>query len=354
MMETSAQRPWVRFAWIAFLILMVCGAVVLAAVFFYPGKKEAARPAGAGNPQNAGVSCLGRIEPQGGVIDVAAPYFESRPSVVRELHVREGDWVKQGQILAVLDGNGPVAAALRLSEARLEVARNRLAQVKAGAKPADIEAQRAEVARRESELRNAEAEDARYEKLFATQDVSPSQRDEKHLALERAQKALDEAKEKLKSVSQVRPEDVTWASSEVDAADAEVRRNRAELELTVVRAPFEGQVLKVRVHPGEQAGAQPVLELGKTDRMYVSAEVYETDIGRVHAGQRATITSNLFPGELHGTVEQIGAEVAKSEVLPEDPVAFSDARIVKVKIRLDDSKPVAGLIRGRVNVVIRP
>jgi len=71
-------------------------------------------------------------------------------------------------------------------------------------------------------------------------------------------------------------------------------------------------------------------------------------------GQRATITSALFAGELHGTVAEIGREITKNEVLPLDPAAFADSRIVKVKVRLDDSAPVAGLTHGKVTVRFAP
>ena len=41
-------------------------------------------------------------------------------------------------------------------------------------------------------------------------------------------------------------------------------------------------------------------------------------------------------------------------MLPTDPVAFSDARVVKVKILVQDSKALANLIYGKVDVVIHP
>ena len=88
--------------------------------------------------------------------------------------------------------------------------------------------------------------------------------------------------------------------------------------------------------------------------MYVEAEVYETDIARVRPGQLATITSELFPGTMTGVVEVVGTTLAKNTVLPLDPVAFADARVFKVWIRLNQGEKVAGLIHGKVNVVIQP
>jgi multidrug efflux pump subunit AcrA (membrane-fusion protein) len=72
------------------------------------------------------------LAPENGVIGVAAPYVFGRPSLVRELRVKDGDRVRAGQPLAILDGNDQLQAALDQCRARVAVARSRLAQVKAG------------------------------------------------------------------------------------------------------------------------------------------------------------------------------------------------------------------------------
>ena len=58
----------------------------------------------------------------------------------------------------------------------------------------------------------------------------------------------------------------------------------ADLGLAVVRAPFAGQVLEIYTRAGEKVGADGIAELAMTDAMYTIAEVYETDVGRVHLG----------------------------------------------------------------------
>jgi len=83
--------------------------------------------------------------------------------------------------------------------------------------------------------------------------------------------------------------------------------------------------------------------------MYVIAEVYETDIGRIHSGQKTTISGELLPEKLTGTVTQIDAQVSKSELLPLEPSAFADTRVFKVKIQLDNSERAAALIYGKVD-----
>ena len=87
------------------------------------------------------------------------------------------------------------------------------------------------------------------------------------------------------------------------------------MELTIIRAPKDGQILDIYADPGEAVSpsGEPILALGDTRQMYVVAEVYETDIGLVKVGQSATITSRngAFNQALTGTVEEIGLQIAK-------------------------------------------
>jgi HlyD family secretion protein len=325
-------------------------------IYWFQARHEPASAAAAPTPaaKNLDVACQGRLEPEDGVVQVSAPYFAGRPSIITKLLVKEGDEVKAGQVLAILDGNGPLEAALRLSEARIVVARNHLAQVKAGSRAGDLDAQKTEIRRWQSETESAETEFRRYEGLYRTHDVSASQLEEKRMVVDRARQSVQSSKDKLSSLQEVRQVDVDTAGSEVEAAIAEAQRVRADLDLSVVRAPFSGRAVKVLAKPGEEGSTQGIVELAKTDRMYAIAEVYENDVGRVRIGQRATISSDLFPKKLQGTVQQIGMKIGKSEVLTSDPASFADTRVVKVKVLLEDSRAVAGLINGKVSVVIHP
>ena len=172
--------------------------------------------------------------------------------------------------------------------------------------------------------------------------------------MENAEKMLAQARERLSSLIEIRPSDVELAELELRSAMAAADRTRAELDLSIVKSPMRAQVLKINTREGEEIGPAGLLELGQTDQMYVVAEVYETDIGKVRIGGRATITGDILDASIEGTVDRISRQVQKNEVLPLDPTEFAAARVVKVHIRLDESEPVAGLIHGRVSVQFHP
>lgn len=241
-----------------------------------------------------------------------------------------------------------------------------------------------------AELDNAQKEYERYQQLYKTGVIATRELDSKYLTQKTTQQRLleakitldqivtsyksqitenkenlkrigetfqqqeAEAKAKLEQITEVSPINVAIAKAELESTQAAVQQAQAELNLAYVRSPFSGQILKIHAQPGEIVTAKGIVAIGRTQQMYVTAEIYETDISRIRIGQRATITSGGLKEKLHGTVDEIGLEIGKRDVLSTDPVADVDARVVEVKIRLDstDSKKVAALTNLRVKLVI--
>jgi HlyD family secretion protein len=343
--------------WWWLVVILLVGASVFPIVHTIRAQHPppAAEPQKSDQTQN-GVSCLGRIEPEGGALHIAGRYISGRPPVVETLHVQEGQQVKAGTLLATLSGRAQQAAAVESAKEQIEVARRRLEQVQAGTvKKPDLAAQQAEIARLEATLQNQKSELQRYETLRRTDDVTASELDARRTAVLTTQHTIEEARQRLASLEEpVRETDIRVAEAQLQAAIVDEAHAQREYELTAISAPSDGLVLKVFAHPGEEIGPNGLIELGRTNKMYVVAEVYETDIGRVHKGQHATISGDLLGQELTGTVERIDMHVKAPSVGPNDPTTFNDNRIVEAKILLDQGDRVANLIDGKVTVVIHP
>jgi HlyD family secretion protein len=140
----------------------------------------------------------------------------------------------------------------------------------------------------------------------------------------------------------------------LDLARSDLAMAEAMLAQDTVTAPVDGQIVMLHARRGERVGPFGIAELAQNDQMYAVAEVYETDIGRVAVGQRARVYSPALPRELAGVVERIGKKVGKLDLLDTDPVARTDARVVEVRIKLDESGGVAGLSNLQVDVTIEP
>jgi HlyD family secretion protein len=138
----------------------------------------------------------------------------------------------------------------------------------------------------------------------------------------------------------------------VKSAEAQVKGAEAQLDLTIIRAPVDGEIFKVFNYPGERIGNEPILEMGDTADMHVIAEVHESDVGSVRVGQHVTVTSVALPEPVHGVVEEIRALIHKSHVLDVDPRAPQDTRVVEVRVKLEKSAVVSRLTHLEVSTRI--
>lgn len=330
------------------------------------------------------VGALGRIEPAGEVINISGPPGER----IGELLVGKGDWVTAGDALIRLEtyderlaernyaasqlqeAKQRLAAETRYAETQIQEARTRVNQVDRP-RALEIEAQAATVRQIQAELEDAETDLARFATLFAEGAIAQQDLQKSELQVQQKQEALSNAQATLRRLQQTRTADLDNATQQVETAEANLDLARsqiqveslarnlelaeARLERTLIRAPREGQILQILAYPGEAIESETgILQLGNTQEMMVVAEIYETDITKIQVGQAADISSQALPQQLKGTVEQIGLQINKKDVLDEDPAADVDARIVEVDIRLDpeSSQKVAGLTNLQVDVSI--
>ncbi|MBD2294663.1 ABC exporter membrane fusion protein [Anabaena sphaerica FACHB-251] len=342
-------------------------------------------------PVKVAVTALGRLQPQGKITYLSAPNSVNGVRV-EKLLVAEGDEVNAGQVLAYLEDYARSQAAIKQAFDKLLVAKAKLAQVKSGAKPGDINAQKATITRLDSQLKgevaaqtatinriqaevdNAQKESDRYQQLYKDGAISASISDTKALQLKTTQQQLteakatllriqntlqnqiQEAKARLNSIAEVRNVDVALAESEVKSAETAIQQAKADYDLTYIKSPIDARILKIHTKNGEVIANSGFAELGKTSNMNVIAEVYQTDIQKVRVGQKAIITSPAFSEKLQGTVREIGWQVDKQRIFSINPTSDTDRRIVEVKISIDnpaDSKKVSRLTNLQVDVAIQ-
>ncbi|MEO1185646.1 MAG: biotin/lipoyl-binding protein, partial [Cyanobacteria bacterium J06636_27] len=99
------------------------------------------------------VAALGRLEPQGEIIHLSAPLNLDGDRVTKLL-VEEGNRVKAGEVIAILDSQKTLQDELLKAKEQVRMAEAKLAQIKAGAKTGEIKAQEATIARLQSEKTN--------------------------------------------------------------------------------------------------------------------------------------------------------------------------------------------------------
>ncbi|TAE60545.1 MAG: biotin/lipoyl-binding protein [Nostocales cyanobacterium] len=237
-------------------------------------------------PQINTITALGRLEPQGEVIKLSAP-TSSQGYRVEKILVKEGDQVKTGQVIAILDSISPLEAAYQEAKAAVKIAQVNLEKVKQGAKTGEIQAQTAEIARIEAqkqgdengqketiarleaqwqgettaqratinrlqaELKNAQVELQRYQQLYRDGAISQSLFDSKNLSVDTITQQLREAKANLQRI------DSTGRKQINEAKNALTRiQNTGSKQVTSAKATLD-KIAEVR--PVDIAAAQAEL-----------------------------------------------------------------------------------------------
>ncbi len=268
------------------------------------------------------VSALGRLEPTGEIIQIAAP-LNLDGDRLAELRVKLGDTVQAGDPIAVLDSRDRLQDEVTQAQLQIQMAEAKLAQVKAGAKSGAIAAQQAtvnqqaaelagqlrkqreEIARIEAqssgdsaaqtatvnrlqaELRTAEAELARYQALYNEGAISASLYDSKQLVVETTRQALKEAKAILNRTQ-------ATAQRQLREARAELSRlqNTGQAQIAAARSTL-AEVAEVR--PVDIQTAQAELDAAKVALIKAQNDLAKATIKAPKAGQILEIYTR--PGE---------------------------------------------------------
>lgn len=373
------------------LALALGGGPLLPAVLLQGCQRRQAEPP----PSSAArrVSALGRLEPETKIRKVSVSSSLSGDRI-QEILVEENQWVKKGQPLAILNSFGSLRASLQEADELVALQRDKLAQVKAGAKEGEIRAQAYKVqslerelageklsqdqtvASKRSQMQEARTEARRYEMLFNNGGASELQRDRYRTRAETTQAELNEAiesrattlrklesdiagaRQTLEQIKEVRPVDLAAAESELRKAVAARDRARQEFDFATVRAPQDGRILKIVSRPGDKVGDDGLLEMADTSQMIVTAEVYQTDMGRIRQGLGATISADGIDGSLRGTVYQVVPQVQRQSIFAGEPGENQDQRVFEVKLRLDPkvlkSTRIGYASNLQVNVIFDP
>ncbi|NKB76660.1 MAG: HlyD family efflux transporter periplasmic adaptor subunit [Gammaproteobacteria bacterium] len=306
------------------------------------------------NAAPPGIAALGYIEPEDGIFNVSGA-VSPQGNTVAVLYVSEGDTVESGQIIAILNSHDRLQAALNRAEAQSRVQKARLDQFLAGPREGLIKIQAARISQVRAQISIARKQCERFKTLRTKGTVSESEHEESCLDIQTLQPELELENARLTDLQDIREVDAVVLQTQVADAQSAVEQAQGDLERSLVRSPIDGQILQVYTQSGENVTAKGIVGIGRTQQMWVRAEVYENDIENVKVGQQVTVQADGLSTDLSGEVAKIGLLVGRNRVITLDPTASLDARVVEVKIRLDQtsSDSVSALTNLQVSVIIK-
>jgi membrane fusion protein (multidrug efflux system) len=254
---------------------------------------------------------------------------------VTEVLVRDNEIVKEGQVLARLDG--------RDLEARQQMAQAAVANAEAA-----LAVARANVAAAEAARVRAAADLERHARLLANRDT-PRQ------TYDAAKAAADTGAAQYAA-----------SLAQVQAAEAQVEQRRSDLyyatlqvSYTILTAPAAGAITKNTVEVGQfvQPG-QALMAIAQEDQAWVVANFKETQVARMRVGQAVTVLVDAYPGiELSGRVESLAPNTgARLALFPPDNASGNFTKVVQrvpVRIALDGPKRSEAPLRIGMSVRAR-
>jgi HlyD family secretion protein len=305
-------------------VVILLAAAIAAGVYYYPRLR--AKPA----PVNQ-LTLSGNIEAHESLVSFKVP------GRITELPVEEGQLVGQGALLARLE-DADYRQHVRIDEAGVRVRESDLALTLAGTREQEIKAAKQSVNDAKADMEEKKLDNDRAQRLFAEDAVSAQDRDLAATALKRAEAALAAAQERHnQAVEGSRKEDIAIAHANVNQAHANLGLSRVNLDYTVLRAPLAGVVTVRQAELGEVVSpGSPVVTIADLDHPWLRAYVAETDLGRIHWGQDATITTDTYPGkQYHGRISFISSTAEftpKSVQTEKERVTL----VYRIKIDLDN------------------
>jgi HlyD family secretion protein len=280
---------------------LLLAAALLSLAACHPGGDK---PVAAAPPSPYATIANGKVDIEGGVVEVAA----RRPGVISEVLVQEGDFVHKGQVLARQEDQ----------DARLAVKSAQAAVVQA----------ESQIPLMQVNLRTAQREFERLKTLIASKLVSQQQVDQAGDAVASAQAQL--------GIQQ----------SAVQTAEAQLAQAEYNEDLTIIRAPMDGKIIRRYANPGAGASTLNVsdmFDLEPSTRHIVRAEIVESAIPDVHVDQEVEIvpeteTDKLSVGKVIRIAPAFGARKLKSDTANE----ATDERVVEVVVSADDAPYLIG------------
>lgn len=270
--------------------------------------------------------------PEGTAVVAGDP---SGGSVLVELRVKDGQKVKKGEIVAVLSNYARADVTLRMAEADLTKLKQTYDFVLKGTRVADIALQEATL--------KSSIEQNKLDTLQRARSGKPP--DQRELETSIAEQGLERQKVRLALLKTTLENDL--AQYEIDLANTQSRVDSAKrtIEDALVRSPLDGVVVQIFSRQGERVSPTGLVKIVDMNQLRVLADVDELHVGRLKPGGKVDVTFRGNNDVYKGTIERIAPTVKRMQRVEPDGGSSTDARVVQVEIKIDDSSsmpPVLG------------
>lgn len=260
------------------------------------------------------------------------------PGRVEQRFVDEGDSIKQGQPVAVLDSL-ELRNEVSMRRAEVAAAEQALAELVHGSRPEEIRQGEANLSLAKADEVRLRIDRQRLTALYKSELISTQQYDAAVAAHEIAVARVKDAQSRLELLHEgPRTERIAQARAQVERAKEQLAISQTRLGYVTLNSPVTGTVLSKNTEPGEYVSAgTPIVTVGALNDVWLRAYVDETDLGRVNLGQRACVRTDTFPDKAYeGKVSFISSQ---AEFTPKTVQTPKERVKLVYRIKIDVENP---------------
>ena len=323
------MKNFIKNYWAVFIPIIV---LVIALIYLFQNKSS----------ENNKEAVIGMVDAE--FVDVSA----SLPGRVIELLVKEGDEVKEGQIVAQMKTSEIETIQAQVSEA-VTVAQNQLDKINRGVEPEVLKAAEnlQQIAKQQMDLMNKTY--SRFQNLYSEGVISGQERDIIYFKYKAAQKELETANlnvqllqrgnnQELKNSAQA----ILNQAKSADQLAQEIKDNAS------IKAPASGKISTMVSNKGEMVNAgYPMMTIQKDNSFFVKFNIRQNQMTKIEKGSTVKLKiPGCLPEEMKGIVVELAPALGYADWVPEKQNGEFELRTFQIKVKPENLNSIKGLRSG--------
>ncbi|MGE6397245.1 HlyD family secretion protein [Chryseobacterium scophthalmum] len=323
------MKNFIKNYWAVFIPIIV---LVIALIYLFQNK----------SPETQKETVIGMVDAE--FVDVSP----SLPGRVVELLVKEGDDVKEGQIVAQMKTSEIETIQAQVSEA-VTVAQNQLDKINRGVEPEVLKSAEnlQQIAKQQMDLMNKTY--TRFQNLYSEGVISGQERDVIYFKYKAAQKELETANLNVQLLQRGNNQELKNSAQAIlnqakgaDQLAQEIKDNAS------IKAPALGKISTMISNKGEMVNAgYPMMTIQKDNSFFVKFNLRQNQMTKIDKGSTVKMKiPGCLPEEIKGTVVELAPALGYADWVPEKQNGEFELRTFQIKVKPQNINSIKGLRSG--------
>lgn len=323
------MKNFIKNYWAVFIPIIV---LVIALIYLFQNK----------SPESNKEAIIGMVDAE--FVDVSP----SLPGRVIELLIKEGDDVKEGQVVAQMKTSEIETIQAQVSEA-VTVAQNQLDKINRGVEPEVLKSAEnlQQIAKQQMDLMNKTY--TRFQNLYSEGVISGQERDVIYFKYKAAQKELETANLNVQLLQRGNNQELKNSAQAIlnqakgaDQLAQEIKDNAS------IKAPASGKISTMISNKGEMVNAgYPMMTIQKDNSFFVKFNLRQNQMTKIDKGSTVKMKiPGCLPEEIKGTVVELAPALGYADWVPEKQNGEFELRTFQIKIKPQNINSIKGLRSG--------